>query len=64
MNLTTQNNSSKTEIVICDECKGYGTTERRVWHNEYETETCGSCNGSGRLEKVVEIKYNKLKEVE
>ncbi len=44
-------------IQICTRCEGYGNVEFNVGsHNsKYETEECGLCYGSGRLEVETQI---------
>ena len=58
MNLITQNNEITYTKVICDECKGTGTTSIPVGWSEYEEVICDSCKGSGVLQKEVEVRYS------
>jgi len=45
------------EIIICTRCKGFGFVEFDVGSHksEYETEVCGACKGSGRLEQTTDV---------
>lgn len=48
-----------TEIIICNNCNGKGTTvskELEDYHHgtyNYTVETCSICKGSGRLIKTI-----------
>ena len=51
--------SEKSEIIICDNCKGKGVVaqeELTCYHKgeyDYWTEECPECKGSGLLQKTV-----------
>ena len=55
----------KTEVVICDECKGEGKNKYRSY-SEFDNveieagEPCNNCRGKGRLYKNTSIVYSYL----
>jgi hypothetical protein len=54
------------KIVLCETCKGSGKIERQkiedYHHNDYYIwdEVCGSCDGFGRVLRIIEISTLKL----
>lgn len=57
--MSKHNNIEEFEIVVCDECEGWGYLDQQEdagCHNSeyiYWTEKCKKCKGSGRLGKIV-----------
>jgi len=64
---TKDNTMKEVEIVLCPDCKGKGEIHTDIlidYHKrDYDTkvETCKRCNGSGRLRKITEVKYEAFK---
>jgi DnaJ-class molecular chaperone len=53
---------TRTKIVICPECHGHGEVRvcnLRENHN-LDLEKCGQCNGSGKLKRIVTIKFEQV----
>lgn len=52
--------SKTSKIVICENCKGEGTTYKRTYVDGGEDIQCDICGGHGRMKKEKIIRYLKI----
>lgn len=55
------------DIILCRQCRGTGKVPRRnsdgslyVLHGKPVADTCPVCDGTGRLLRIINIRYSKI----
>lgn len=52
--------SSKSEIIICPKCQGYGTVDERVNFYESDAVTCPHCKGQRVIVETTTVTHTRL----
>jgi len=57
-------NSYLRKVIACEDCKGVGEIliDPGTHSKVYETQTCRTCNGSGRLIRKTTVEYEPYNE--